>query len=188
MVDAVIELFWNLLEAEHPKAEAFARKLAGNRADGDDLYQDALLAAMRKFAGLRDKEAFKPWLYRIIINTYVSECRRNWRKKQVTLTTEIVESLYGDDPSRGYDARRWIEIALNALQPDERALVTLFEIEGWTITELSGMLGKPEGTIKSRLARSRAKMRQAISGYLQTGEKKVNFKEETGYALPQSET
>jgi DNA-directed RNA polymerase specialized sigma24 family protein len=55
------DLFWTFLEAEHAKAEAFCRKLAGNREDGDDLYQDALLAAMRKFRTLRDPKAFRPW-------------------------------------------------------------------------------------------------------------------------------
>ena len=48
------DLFWQLLEPLHPKAESFCRRVAANFEDGNDLYQEAVLQAMRKFAGLRD--------------------------------------------------------------------------------------------------------------------------------------
>jgi RNA polymerase sigma-70 factor, ECF subfamily len=187
MVNKERDLFWTLLEAEHPKAEAFCRRLAGSHADGDDLYQDSLLLAIRKFAKLRDQAAFRPWLYRIIINSYVNGYREPWRKKQIPLTTELMETLAGDDPSDTYNAKRWIAIAMDTLSPDDRALVTLFELERWSIAELARLQGKPEGTIKSRLSRARTKMREMIARYLRTGETNI-LKEETGYALPQSET
>lgn len=70
------------------------------------------------------------------------------------------------NPSDSYDARRWLERAFRILTPAERALIVLFEIEGWSIGELSEIFGKPEGTIKSKLSRSRKKMREEISRYL----------------------
>ncbi|HBC45504.1 MAG TPA: hypothetical protein DEO84_08340 [candidate division Zixibacteria bacterium] len=182
-MDSKIELFWTLLEAEHPKAEAFCRRLAGNRPDGDDLYQDSLLSAMRKFDRLRNQTAFRPWLYRIIVNTFVSARRGPWWKKRVQLTTEIVETLPGVDPTSEYTARRWLEIAMRSLSPADRALITLFEIEGWSIAELAALEGKPVGTIKSRLSRARNKMRQTIAGYLSN-----EVQPEKEYALPQSES
>ncbi len=182
-MDSKIELFWTLLEAEHPRAEAFCRRLAGNRPDGDDLYQDSLLAAMRKFARLRSRTAFRPWLYRIIVNTFVSARRGPWWKKRTELTTEILETLSGADPGNEYAARRWLEIAMKSLSPSDRALVTLFDLEGWSVTELAILEGKPVGTIKSRLSRARGKMRQTIARYL-TNEVHV----EKEYALPQSES
>jgi RNA polymerase sigma-70 factor (ECF subfamily) len=184
-VDKDRDLFWTLLEVEHPRAEAFCRRLAGNLADGDDLYQDSLLLAMRKFAGLRDKAAFKPWLYRIIVNSYLGRRRGGWWKRRVELTSEMTETLSGDDPTERYDAGRWIEIAMRPLSHEDRALVTLHELQGWGIAELAGMLGKPDGTIKSRLSRAREKMRQELIRYLPETE---NKKDETSYALPQSET
>jgi RNA polymerase sigma-70 factor, ECF subfamily len=187
MVDTDRELFWTLLEVEHPKAEAFCRKLEGSLADGDDLYQDALLTAMRKFSRLRDKTAFKPWLYRIIINTFTSHRRGAWWKRRVQLTTEIMETLASDDPSHEYAAKRWIEIAMRPLSPDDRALVTLYELDGWSIAELARLRGKPEGTIKSCLSRARTKMRQEVARYLPKSKTKIE-KEKTRYALPQSET
>jgi RNA polymerase sigma-70 factor (ECF subfamily) len=185
MVEIDRDLFWKLLEVEHPRAEAFCRKLAGSLADGDDLYHDALLAAMRKFGHLRERAAFKPWLYRIIVNSFSSRRRSAWFGKRVTLTTEIAEDLAGDDPSELYSARRWIAIAMRPLSPEDRALVTLFEIEGWSVAELASMYGHPEGTIKSRLSRSRDKMRRAILQYLPQNRSEIR-KDEAGYALPQS--
>jgi RNA polymerase sigma-70 factor (ECF subfamily) len=187
MVEIDRDLFWRLLEGEHPRAESFCRRLAGNLADGDDLYQDSLLKAMRKFDRMRDNDAFKAWLYRIIVNTFVSGKRLPWYKRRVQLTTEIVETLAGNDPNDEYESRRLVHFALGILSPEDRALVTLHEIDGWGVSELAVMLGRPQGTIKSRLARSRIKMRQALAWHLRTKEENYS-KEETKYALPQSET
>jgi RNA polymerase sigma-70 factor (ECF subfamily) len=155
--------FWKLIEPEHLRARAFCRKLIGNRDDGDDLYHDALIVAVRSFSQLRDRSAFRPWLYRILINKYRSRLRQPWWKRLVPITAEIAESIGGSDPVGAYAARRRLEVAFRAVSTEERALVTLFEMEGWTVAELSTLYGKNEGTIKMRLSRSRRKMREAIT-------------------------
>src|SRR5690348_12966601 len=65
-----------LIEPVHDRALAFARCLCRSRADGDDLYQEALLRALGKLAGLRDDGAFRSWLYRIVITVHRNRCRR----------------------------------------------------------------------------------------------------------------
>jgi len=180
-------LFWTLLEAEHPKAEAFCRKLAKNRDDGNDLYQDALLTAWRKFKTLRNVESFRPWLYKIIVNTYNSQCRKPWWNSFVNLSREVLENRQVRDTSGQITARIWLEKAFKVLSAEERALVILFELEGWNITELAGLYGKPEGTIKSRLSRARRKMREEIARFFPRGE--INsLKVEAEYALPGNKT
>lgn len=72
---------------------------------------------------------------------------------------------------------------MRSLSPADHALITLFEIEGWSIAELAALEGKPVGTIKSRLSRARNKMRQMIAGYLSN-----EVQPEKEYALPQSES
>lgn len=155
--------FWKLIEPEHHRARAFCRKLIGNRDDGDDLYHDALIVAVRSFPQLRDRSAFRPWLYRILINKFRSRLRQPWWKRLVPITTEIAESVGGSDPVGAYAARRRLEIAFRAVTTEERALVTLFEMDGWTVAELSGLYGKNEGTIKMRLSRARRKLREAMA-------------------------
>ena len=179
------DLFWRYLEAEHLKMEAFCRKLTGNRDDGDDLYQDALLAAMKRLETLSKPESFKSWLYRIIVNMYKSKRRREWLRSRLRLTKSPADNEITGDESGRIIARIWLERTFNAVSAEERALITLFELEGWSVVELAVMYGKPEGTIKSRLSRARQKMRGELKKYL--SEIKL-AKVEAEYALPRCET
>ena len=158
--------FWNLVEPEHRRVRAFCRKLAGDRHNGDDLYQDSLVRALTGFGSLKTREAFRPWLYRIVINRYKSRVRGSFWKRFVPLTTEIAEQTGGPDPAALHNARRRLEIAFRAVRPDERALITLFELQGWPVSELADLTGKSEGNIKVKLSRIRKKMRDALSRYL----------------------
>jgi len=162
-MDRQTDPFWELIEPEHFRARAFCRKLLGNREDGDDHYQDALVTALTKFADLRDKSAFRPWFYRIVINSFHNRRKRSWWKRFSSLTDEISDSVPGDDPVRLYTARRRLEIAFKAVRPRDRALITLFEMEGWSIRELAGLSRQTEGTIKVRLSRTRRKMRETLT-------------------------
>jgi RNA polymerase sigma-70 factor (ECF subfamily) len=161
-------LFWKLLEPEHPQAEAFCRRLAGSREDGDDLYQDSLIQALEKFAQLREQSSFRPWLYRIVVNNFNNRIRRPWWKKLVSLTVQSDNGasaleIIGENPESTYLARRKVELAFKAVSPSEKALITLFEIDGWSVKELAEIYRCPTGTIKARLSRARRKMRTRLS-------------------------
>jgi len=159
------DLFWTQLEPEHRRARAYCRKLTGNRDDGDDLYQDALVCALTGFGRLRKLDAFRPWLYRIIINTFKNRVKQPWWKRALPLGTTTAESLVGDDPGPRRAARRRLEIAFGAISPEDRALVTLFELEGWTAEEIARATGKAAGTIRVRVKRARNKMRRELVRY-----------------------
>ncbi len=158
--------FWNLVEPEHLKVRAFCRKLSGDRHDGDDLYQDALVSALTGFGSLKNEEAFRSWLYRIVINRYKNRYRRPFWKRFVPLTNEISESVAGKNEAVLHGARRRLEIAFGAISPEEKGLITLFELQGWSISELALMTDKTEGNVKVKLSRIRKKMREALSRYL----------------------
>lgn len=164
------DLFWKLVEPEHLKARAYCRKLMGNRDDGDDLYQDSLVSALTSFRDLRDVEAFRAWLYRIIVNSFKNHCRRSWWRKVVPLTPGIAASLEGENPVRSYATRRRLQVAFKALTSDERALVTLHELQGWEISELATLAGRSEGSIRTRLSRARNKMRSALIRFYRRSE------------------
>jgi RNA polymerase sigma-70 factor (ECF subfamily) len=157
------DLFWRLLEPEHPRTRAFCRKLMGNREDGDDLYQDALVAALLKFSEIRNIASFRPWLYRTVVNTFKNRVRRPWWKRFSPLTTEIEETIGGVNPLDSYTARRRLDRAFRTISTHDRLIVTLFELEGWTIRELAELLGKRQSAIKTRLSRARRKMRDALA-------------------------
>ncbi len=156
------ELFWRLVEPEHSRIRAFCRKLTGNRDDGDDLYQDALIRALESFGNLKDELAFKSWLYRIIVNIFKNRVRKPWYGRIVSLISSDNQSLPSDNPSGCYTARRQLDSALKTLSVADRALILLFEIEGWSIRELAKTWESSEGAIKVRLSRARAKMRNHL--------------------------
>ncbi|HOP06137.1 MAG TPA: RNA polymerase sigma factor [candidate division Zixibacteria bacterium] len=157
--------FWKLLEPEYVRANMFCRRLAGDATQGDDVFEDALIIAYRKFHQLRDEMAFRSWLYRVMANTYTSSVRSSWFRRRVDLTPEIEQTLVGDDPLGRHTAGRWLKRAMAVLSPQQRVLITLHELEGWTLTELSELTGKPESALKSRLFRARNRMRKAIEKY-----------------------
>lgn len=181
------ELFWKLLEPVHPMAASFCLKLAGNRDDGEDLYQDSILAALARFDTLRDESAFRPWLFRIVVNRFKNRSRLNWWRGRTPLSAQIVESIGGDNPGDRYEARRQLGHLLAALTPEDRALVVLREIEGWSVEELADMLRKPEGTIKTRIYRARSKMRKALERHLPK-HKANSASYEVAYAMQRCKT
>jgi RNA polymerase sigma-70 factor (ECF subfamily) len=139
--------------------------MSGNREDGDDLYQDALVCALTRFDDLRQLESFRPWLYRIIVNFFKNRIKRPWWKRVMPLSSEIAEITVGENPGPVLAARRRLELAMSTLSPDDRALVTLFELEGWTIKEIAKITGKTAGSLRVRLTRARSKMRSALMRY-----------------------
>jgi RNA polymerase sigma-70 factor (ECF subfamily) len=160
------ELFWKLLEPVHPMAAAFCQKLAGNRDEGNDLYQDALLRAMRRIGTLKDHASFRPWLFRLIINSYKNRYRTFWHRRRVPATPDMIDSHGGIDPRGQYHSRRLLQHAMSVLTSDDKALVVLHEIEGWPTGKLAEMFGKPEGTIKNRIFRAKQAMRDKLEKML----------------------
>jgi RNA polymerase sigma-70 factor (ECF subfamily) len=166
-MDRYRDLFWKQLEPEHRRARAYCHQLTGNRDDGDDLYQDSLVYALRGFARLRDHDSFRAWLYRIIINTFKNRVKQPWWKRVVPLGRVEAESAIGDNPGPRRAARRRLEIAFRAISPEDRALVTLFELEGWTAEEIAEVTGKAAVTVRVQVKRARDRMRQELIRYFE---------------------
>jgi len=181
--------FWTLIEPEHFSARAFCRKLTGNRDDGDDLYQDALVAALKGFPALKEEKAFTGWLYRIIINTCKNRRRNPWWKKITSLTAgmEIIFSTH--DPRPRVEAGRKLEAVLKVLSAEDRALITLFELQNWTVADLAEMMQLSEVNVRVRLHRIRNRMRKILlrdlnRPVIKTGTELTGVKK--GYALSRS--
>ncbi len=162
------ELFWDLLQPEYSEALMFCRKLMGNRENGDDLFQDALVTALTRIDSLREKSAFRPWLYRILVNNFRSRVRRPWWKRVLPLTPEIELTLTGDDPIEVLTARRWLDRAFEVLSTEDQALVTLHELQGWPVSDLARTFNKTEGAVKAKLFRSRRRMKDALVKFSET--------------------
>jgi RNA polymerase sigma-70 factor, ECF subfamily len=152
-----------------------ARRMTGSDEEAEDLVQDTFARAMDKRAQFVPGTNLRAWLFRILRNLYVD----SWRRAKAS---PVSERLDDDEPAgdgmAGGDALRGdreleqlrgvvaddIEKALRELSVDGRTIV-LLDLEGFTQEELAEVLGCSVGTVKSRLSRARARLRELLQDY-----------------------
>lgn len=146
--------------------------LAGSKADAEDLFQDVLVKAFGRLDDLLDVREPGSWLCRVMYNHFIDNRRRFARARLVSveenqLPGQSVESMPGDlDPVR--DAERLDDItrldqAFAVLSDKHRLVVLLHDTEGYKLEEIHKITGDPVGTIKSRLHRARARLRDILA-------------------------
>ena len=125
-----------------------------SEADREDAVQEAILKAWEKRDSLKNDDAFRAWVTRILVNECYDICRRSGK---VIVLDELPESIVPED-TEGRELRDLI------MQMDEiyRMPIIMFYIEGFSIREISSALHIPEGTVKSRLFAGRAKLRSVL--------------------------
>ena len=152
-----------------------ARHLTGDDDDAQDLVQDTYARAFAARSRFAAGTNLRAWLFRILRNLYIDSYRRERRSpvrggiEDDDETTEVgatAEPLRGDEELerlRGIVAED-IQAALASLSVDARTVV-LLDLEGLTEAELAEVLGCNVGTVKSRLSRARAKLRERLGDY-----------------------
>lgn len=157
--------FMALLEPVHERAQATARRLCRSSADGDDLYQEAVLRAMARLSDLRDDQAFPAWFHRIVLSLHRARGRRSFWRRLLPLDTlaENGHEPAGEDGSAWADqhtgARR-MQAALATLPAVQREAVVLCDIDGYDLAEVAEMQAVSLSAVKSRLVRGRARLRR----------------------------
>ncbi len=145
------------------------RMLASSHA-AEDVTQDVFLTAYRRVDSYRGG-VFRAWLLRIAANACTDELRRRRRRPQVSLDNTTGDGPPIDLPDesespeesvlRG-ELSRYIEAGLMALPPDQRATIVLCDVQGLSYEEVSEALRISLGTVKSRLSRGRARLRDLL--------------------------
>jgi RNA polymerase sigma-70 factor (ECF subfamily) len=138
---------------------ATAARLGGVSA-AEDLVQDAFVNALKRFDGFRGDAMPVTWLMRILINRAIDQHRQLRRRATYSLETESLEVVHGAAPSHGL--RVDLERALRSLDARSRRLVLLFDVLGYTYTEISDSLKIPVGTAKSRHFAARQRLRAVL--------------------------
>ena len=163
--------FEQLLRPHLEQLYRLAYRLAGNKTDADDLLQDVLTKMYVKLDELAELEAPGPWLKRVMYNHFIDNRRKYARRRLIVieeagLPGESVESLPGGElPDHGAERQDNIdrlEVALAKLSDDNRQMLILHDVEGYKISEIQELTGDPAGTIKSRLHRARARLRELL--------------------------
>jgi len=147
-----------------------AYRFCGNQADSEDLIQDLLLKLYPKYDEMVKIENIKPWMSRVLYHLYIDKIRQNDRRPDIaaeidpdTVQDDFNNNLATPESELGNSLiQKNIYQAMQKLKTDQKALVVLHDIEEYTLPELSTMLDTPVGTLKSRLHRARASLRQSL--------------------------
>ncbi|MDD3447968.1 MAG: RNA polymerase sigma factor [Gammaproteobacteria bacterium] len=147
-----------------PRLRRYARALAGNGAEADDLVQDCLERAWRHARQWREAGDMRPWLFAILHNVFVSGVRHRLRGPRFTTLDEAPEPVAGgDDRPEGAEALRDLERALGGLRDEQREVLLLVALEGLSYEEAAAVLDIPLGTVMSRLYRAREQLRRHLA-------------------------
>lgn len=148
-----------------------AYRIVGEQDAAADATQDAFLKAYKALGSFRGK-SFKPWLLRIVTNTCYDQLRAKKRKPTTNLDDALVNPEHswrwldpGERPeeyAERVELGRVLQQAIAQLPPEQRAVVVLSDIQGLTYDETAQATGVSLGTVKSRLSRARAKLRDYL--------------------------
>src|SRR5262249_8979466 len=135
-----------------PLAFRVARGVLRNSADAEDVAQEALLRAYRRFDRLRDRQRFRGWLVRISFRLALDRLRSGKRREQrETLWSQSEPRISTEDAAATSEFQFHLERAIAELSEKYRLVLLLNAIEGHTLEEVAALLGLPLGTVKSRL-------------------------------------
>jgi RNA polymerase sigma-70 factor (ECF subfamily) len=153
---------------------SYALVLSHNHADAEDLVQETYVRAMQAMGRLRADSNIKSWLFTILRNIWLNQLRKRRRGPQIVETglddssaNEMVEpSKSSYDLCVGKMEREQVRVAIQKLPLGFREIILLREYEELSYQEIASILGRPAGTVMSRLARARSKLRILLSANL----------------------
>ncbi len=153
---------------------SLCRRLTREKADADDLFQDTWCRAVASLGDFDPERAFRPWLFAICVNRYRDRYRhsRRWSRRIARFFSrreheDAMARAPSPDPAADTllahgELVQAVREAVYALEETYRLPVILHYYRGIPLGEIAEMLGIPDGTVKSRLAEARRRMRMAL--------------------------
>ncbi len=156
----------------HPRLIQHAYRLTGNREAAADAAQEAWIGIVRGMRGLRDPALFGSWALRIVRNKSRDWIRKESRRRGAARELESLAAADGahsgpgtedSDPSAGsHAAVASLRRAMEHLSEEQRVILRLFYVEDRSVAEIAEILGRPPGTVKSRLFYARRRLRESL--------------------------
>ncbi len=144
-----------------------------DETEAEDVVQECFVLSYTRLAKFKGNSSFYTWLYRIAVNAAIS--RRRKKRPQVSVERDLGEfgsQIEGTDaqPSdrMNHEERsRQLHVALQRLHDEHRMILVLREIDGLSYEEIAEIIGKPLGTVRSRLHRARIQLKEELAAYFQ---------------------
>ena len=143
--------------------------------DKDDIIQQVFIKIYRSLDNFKGLSSLDTWIYRITLKVCIDQQRKKYRKRQLKLirNPDILEKQQDTSKPNPYIEHEQKELSdqiltgLNKLSTEKRLVVTMFEMEGFSLEDISKILKKPIGTIKSRLFHGRKELAAYLRNYLE---------------------
>ncbi|SHI69681.1 RNA polymerase sigma-70 factor, ECF subfamily [Clostridium cavendishii DSM 21758] len=155
------EAFEELIRTNKDSMYRIAKTILSNEDDIIEAMQEATLKAYKGINKLRQKEFFKTWLFRILIN----ECNEVYRKKnkEIIVDKEELCTISIVDKYENMDLKN----AINTLNKDMQTIINLYYYEDLSVKDISSILNIPENTVKTNLSRARKRLYSVLKeGYI----------------------
>src|SRR2546423_9822761 len=158
-----------------------AYRMLGDSAEASDVVQEIFLKVFRNIAGFKGEAALKTWIFRIAFSEILNRLRW-WKRRHRFATVSLDDQPNGSGTGAAHavasssptpeqvlqskEQETAIQQALGRLSREHRSIIVLRDIEGFSYNEIADVLGVSIGTVKSRLARARADLKQSLMRYL----------------------
>lgn len=144
----------------------FALYTIGDAEEAADAVADTFVELLRGISKLREPSSFAPWAFRILSVRCKKEISKMIKRRETYNIDDLIET-----PSEGSEnleelisENASLALALSKLESEERMIVVLSVLHGYTNREIADMIGKPQGTVSSKLSRTYAKLREMLGG------------------------
>lgn len=168
-----------LVRTYHTSIYHTAFRMLGDSGDAADACQDIFIKVFRNVRGFRGDSSLKTWIFRIAFSEILNRLRW-WKRRFRSATVSLDDDRNGNGPAihlrthspsplqvlETKEREQAIQQALTKLSGEHRSIVILRDIEGFSYNEIADILGVSCGTVKSRLARARADMKQSLTRFL----------------------
>lgn len=132
----------------------------GDTTLADDLAQETYMKAFLSINTLADSDKFKAWIYRIAYNNFVNHCRTRRMTEVIGETVAMVSAAEEADSSFRYQE---LHSALSRLSDTERTAILLYYFEGYTVREITEVVGSSADAVRQHLSRGRNRLRSLLS-------------------------
>jgi RNA polymerase sigma factor (sigma-70 family) len=150
---------------------SLALRLVKDREEAEEISQDAFVKAYQSLASFKGKAKFSSWLYRIVYNTAISKLRQKPAGRLSLDESNIPDNLYMESRQNyetlaAEERKKYLEMALDSLDGDERMFVVLYYYEERELDDIASIAGLTKTNTKVKLFRARKKMLMVLQKYL----------------------